>query len=348
MRARSIVSLALCSAPLLAFGFGVLGACSTRAAPSAGLIIAVDSDLAPGKDFDRLQIEVQPPGGAKAYNQIFTEFGQPGLPVSFPTTLAIVDHAAQGGADGGADTVLVRASIGVAGGASSPVGLPLVNREALTTIPRDHVGLLRIHLEWSCIGTADVDMTGYVAGLCPEGTTCIAGACVAWSVDSSTLPVYDERAVFGGGTAAGEGTCFDTSACFAAGAIAAPDNSCTVAAPPGDTPNVAIVTHDGRGICSGGVCLVPLDQDAGDGFTIVGSRIQLPKSVCDPQTKICPGCKARPLPLGIAVTASCPSKKPSVPTCGPWSAIKRAATVNAGAPSGATSLDAGSADAATD
>ncbi len=312
-------------------------ACATKSAPTAGLLIAIDTDLAPGKDFDRLQIEVQPTGGVKPYNTTFTEFGQPGLPLSFPTTLAIVEHSSP---SGGADTVLVRASIGIAGGAASPVGSPLVNREAVTTIPRDRVGLLRLHLEWLCVGTADVDATGYVAGLCPEGTTCIGGQCVDWSVGSAALPAYEESAVFGGGTAAGDGACFDTSGCFAAGTLVAPDANCTIPAPATGEPNVAIVTKDGRGICSGGACLVPLDGDAVTGFTREGARLKLPSAVCS-TAKTCSGCKDRSLPVGVALTTSCATKLPGLPTCGPWSAVKHPATTGASAPAGVSTTDAG-------
>jgi hypothetical protein len=237
------------------------------------------------------------------------------------------------------------------GGVLTAVGAPLVNREALVAIPRDRVALLRIHLEWSCVGTAGSDpaQPGYVSGLCPEGTTCIAGACVDWNVDSNKLPTYDEKQVFGGGTAAGDGACFDTSLCFASGAVAPVDAAtCTVPLPKGGTPNVALVSGDGRGICSGGACLVPLDQNDGDGFSVVGDQIQLPTSVCATPND-CTLCTPRPRPLGVVVTTSCPTKTPSIPTCGPWSAIQTQAASGSAAPMGATMLDAGSPkDASTD
>jgi hypothetical protein len=362
--ARALVALPF----LLALGGAAFACSSSKATPAAGLVIAIDTDMTPGRDFDHLQIEVQPPGGAHSLDNnlcgtnvqgaCYSEFGQRGLPVSFPTTLAIVDHSS-GSGEAGSGTVLVRASIGVGGSAATAdggvptaVGAPLVNREALVTIPRDRIALLRIHLEWQCIGTAGSDstQTGYVSGLCPEGTTCIGGACVDWNVDSSTLPNYDEAQVFGGGSAAGDGKCFDTSGCFSSGMITQVDTTtCTIPLPKsGGTPNVALVSGDGHGICSDGTCLVVLDQNDGDGFSIVGDQIQLPKTVCATPND-CPNCNARPRPTGVAVTTACQTKTPSLPTCGPWSAIQAPGTLDASAPSGVSGLDAGAPkDAAKD
>lgn len=295
-------------------------ACTSEVPPSAGIMLIVDTDLAPGKDFDRLQIEVKPPAGSAEYSKVFSEFGQPGLPLSFPTTLAVVDR------NRGSESITFRISVGKSGLENSPVGKPLVLREVITTMPTDRVALLRVHLEWMCIGTAGAK-PDYVEGLCPEGETCLGGACRDWTIDSAALPTYDERSVFGGGSPRGEGSCFDTSACFATGAATAIDANCTVLRPPGNDINVALAVPDGAGgICSGGACLIVLEPNSPYGWTQSGDRIQLPTGVCDLITKK----KA----VGVAVTTACPTKSPTLPTCGPWSAIKDPATLDAGPPQG--------------
>ncbi len=294
-------------------------ACSSEPPPaSAGLMLVVDTDLAPGKDFDRLQIEVKPPAGNVEYSKVFSEFGQPGLPLSFPTTLAVVDR------NRGAESITFRISIGKSGLENSPVGKPLVLREIVTEMPTDRVALLRVHLEWMCIGTAGAK-PDYVEGLCPEGGTCLGGRCQDWTIDSKSLPTYDERSVFGGGSSRGEGACFDTSACFASGVTEATDSNCTVARPVGNDVNVALAVPDGAGgICSGGACLVVLEPNSSYGWIGNGDRLELPTAACD--------LIAKKSAIGVVITTACPSKASSLPTCGPWSAIKTPATLDASAP----------------
>lgn len=301
-RAASILAIVGASAIAVS-----LAACGSDAPAPAGLMLAIDTDLAPGKDFDRLEVEVRPPAGYKQYSQVFSEFGQPGLPLSFPTTLAVIDD------NRGSESVTIRVSIGKSGLENSPVGKPLVLREVVTTMPTDRVALLRIHVEWLCIGTAEAK-PDYVEGLCPEGFTCLGGKCEDWAIDSRTLPTYDERAVFGGGSARGEGACFDTTACFAAATNMMPDAACSVPKPATGEPNVALVVPEGSGgVCAGGTCLIALEPNSPYGFVAQGDRLQFPPAVCN--------ALAKKTALGITVATACPSKLPSLPTCGPWSAI---------------------------
>lgn len=95
-----------------------------------------------------------------------------------PTTLAVVDKNL------GSEPVTFRISVGKSGLGNSPVGRPLVLREVVTTMPTNRVDLLRLHLEWMCIGTAEAK-PDYVEGLCPERTTCLGGKCEEWTVDSA-------------------------------------------------------------------------------------------------------------------------------------------------------------------
>src|SRR6185503_10270202 len=113
----------------------------------------------------------------------------------------------------------------------------------------------------------------------PEGSTCLAGACAEWTIDSSTLPTYDDGALFGA-------RCFDTLGCLAMRVPAALDRaSCSIAAPPVDRSriNVAIETADGHGVCGAdGRCFVTLDSDNDRGWKLDGSRILLPAGYCGP------------------------------------------------------------------
>jgi hypothetical protein len=90
------------------------------------------------------------------------------------------------------------------------------------------------------------------------------------------------------------------------------------------------------GICSAEACYVPLDQDATEGWSESGDKILLPPAVCNRLTS--PSSPNLSI-LGVAVTTSCATKTPSVPTCGPWSSVGGStATFEAGTPAG---FDAG-------
>jgi hypothetical protein len=314
-----------CTSAISLFLVGIVAAaCASTEPTSAGLMLVIDTDLAPGKDFDRLQIEVRPPAGSAEYSKVFSEFGQPGLPLSFPTTLAVLNRSR------GAESVTFRVSVGKSGTENSPVGKPLILREVVTQMPTDRVALLRIHLEWLCIGTAGA-RPDYVEGLCPDGETCLGGKCEAWGIDSQALPTYDDRNVFGNGSPKGEGACFDTATCFAAGSATFPDAACSVAAPSDsnarENVNLALVVPEGAGgICSGGICLILLEPQSPYGWMRQEGRLQLPPAVCE---RI-----AKKQALGIAITTGCPAKSTAVPTCGPWSAIKKPAALGTQRPSG--------------
>jgi hypothetical protein len=290
---------------LILFVLVAFGASCGRRTPGE-LILAIDSDLTPGgdrPDFDALQINVT---NDNFTTQKFTEFGAPDLPTTFPATFALVSDG-----DPKLD-VHLRIYVGLAGKGVTPVGDPQILREFASVIPTDRAALLRIHLEWACIGNAydKGPPDHYVESRCPEGSTCIAGTCVKWDVDSTTLPTYDSRAL-------SSGACFDTIRCLSQGSTVAIDRmTCTMSRPSdlGPNTNIGIVSSDGHGICApNGTCYVPLDAASAIGWMDTGSRIALPQGFCQPGDGISPN------RIGaIVLSSTCPSKTETLPTCGPW------------------------------
>jgi hypothetical protein len=300
----------------------ILASCKAKKAPGE-IIVAIDTDLTPGVDFDELQVEVVAPAGNSNFPPI-KEFGERSQPYSFPMTFAVVSNGDP------STKVQIRVAAGLSkGGGHSAVGLPLLLREVTTTVPVDRVALLRVHLEWLCVGYAKQNPAPdtYVEGNCPvDGLTCIAGECVDFALDSSTFPDYAESLVFGGGHAgAGDGTCFDTLACFAGAEVVTPDGGCTIPMPSGDRArvNVGLVSSKCQGgVCADGsaTCVVPLDASTPAGWTEISGRIHLPPAACRKAS-------------GILVSTSCATKTASTPTCGPWSEILTpAGTFNATPP----------------
>lgn len=304
-RLLSVTSLALGCA---------LAAASCKPDPKGEILLAIDSDHAPGVDFDRFEIQVTSTSSKDGYDNLVKELGSPGL-LTFPVTLALVSN-------GDPTTSLhIRIATGSSKGAGTAVGVPRNLREIVTTVPTNRAALLHVTLDWLCIGTAKPEPDGYVEGACPEGLTCIAGQCVDWSVDPAALPDYRDEDVFGGGSRSGDGACLDTSACFAEGTMADVDTSdCSVALPTGGLgANVALVVAPGQGgICAGGACLVPLAQGTVEGWRVEGDRAVLPRAACDRMSDP----SARTV-LGIATTTACATKIASLPTCGPWSPFRK-------------------------
>jgi hypothetical protein len=292
-----------------------IGCSNSSAAPpkKAGeLVLAIDSDMSPGIDFDRFQIEIRQQGAPVAL-ETFKEFGQPGQELRFPATKAIVSN-------GKATTqIQLRIVTGmIEGGGNPDVGAPQNLVEFVTSVPTDRSAMKRVHVEWLCRHSTKLEADNYVEGTCPEGSACLAGECVDWNVDAKSLPTYSESDIFGGGSANGEGNCFDTLGCFSGAAAVALDAQCTFAAKDVDKLNVALVPAKGYGgICAGDACFVPLDRDDPSGWTEDTGRVQVPPKVCKLLKQPEEDLHLR----GVVATTKCESKTPRIPTCGPWSII---------------------------
>ena len=144
-------------------------------------------------------------------------------------------------------------------GVGYKAGEPRVERDAITPIPSDYVGALRLALDYLCIGTARATAGGDVTSTCPDGLTCIEGSCRPSKVPPSVVPA--EKPVDGG--AAG---CFDVAACFGTAQPASVDpTDCTLALPAGIDPstiNVALeyAPGTGGGVCTASGCWVVFDR----------------------------------------------------------------------------------------
>jgi len=288
-----------------------LPSCSADAEPAKGqLMVVVQTDMPIPKDVDSIRIEISAYGNLLFGNNYGV--GPGGLLI--PATLAIV---------AGEEPAV-------------PVHIRLISwqnntlrtlREAVTTVPKDRIAMLRMPIQWLCDGQAKA-MGERVVGTCPDGQTCISGQCKSSNVASSELETYSPEAVFGGGNGKGTGTCFDTVPCFSQGAGVEVDiSTCSIAQPAsGKGTNVALVMPpDSDGICGPDACLIPLDADSAEGWRVENGRIVLPSAVCErlEEGKI----------VAVAVTTACETKTSSVPTCGPWSSVtEKPGNFDAGAP----------------
>lgn len=304
-------------------GLGV--ACSGETLPPEGaLMLSVQTDLAAPKDVAAIGLYITSDG-----RPIFSDTRDvaPNGEVRFPATLAVLADPNRPGA-----VVKIRAI------AFKDSGDVRVLRDIITTVPKGRTALLRVPLLWinegsgtgnrqgSGVGTKagtirprDGEWFTLVQSACPEGQTFLEGECGDANVDSSTLPDYQERDVFGGGDAKGNGgRCFDVLGCFAAGSSVTLDTATCSAPAPGVDPNdpnlsfaVSLPAAAGTGECSGGTCLVPLDK--GVGWRAAGAGITFPRAIC---TRITNGAA-----LGIVRTTSCAAKDAGTPSCGPASSV---------------------------
>lgn len=298
------------------------------------IMVVVQTDMSMSKDLDQMLLRVTPQNAESVY-------------VTLGPTLGVTE---------GAEKIPGTVAVYVSEDPKKVVTFELAAwqgeflrtyRKAVTTIPENRVAMLRMPAQWLCDGqatqtlnpddplaqngTANTPGKYVLSTTCPQGQTCINGLCQDEIIDSSTLPDYSDDEVFGGGTGNGDGTCFDTVACFANGRILGSDpadnfdlDNCTFESG-GEQLNVALLA-EGDGICGQNGCFIPLDakSDLGWQFQSSTSVVQLPLVACkklkgDPDV-INVGSKV----VGIAVAPAddaggCSLKLSSKPTCGPWS-----------------------------
>jgi len=297
-------------------------ACSGETLPYAGgLMLTIQTDLSAPKDISAIGLYITSDG-----RPVFADTRDvaPSGEVHLPATLAVLGDADR-----------PRAVIKIRVIAFKENGDVRVLRDIVTTIPKGRTALLRAPLLWinegsgtgkrqelvSSIRPRDNAPDGFtvIKSACPEGQTYLEGECADANVDSSTLPDYQERDVFGGGDPSGNGgRCFDVLGCFASSVSVTVDPATCSAATPGVDPNdpnlsfaVSLPASAQAGECRDGTCLVPLDKGAG--WKPGGAGVTFPRALC---ARIAEG-KA----LGIVRTTACPAKDLSTPSCGPASSV---------------------------
>ena len=272
---------------------------SKVSSPSSGALqIVLESDLSIPADIDRVRLDVT--DGKKSLLHMEGDLG--------------------------AGALLIPARFEVKGiGSTSPVKVeavaykgdsPRVERDAITPIPVDQVGELRLALNYLCVGTAKTDPDGTVTSTCPNGLTCVQGECMSSTVPSSSVPssnVPSFVADAGGDMPAGG--CFDVQRCFASSTFVSPDPaSCSFALPDGADPsrlNVALELPKGAGgVCGPTSCWVVFDH--GTDWTVKGTTVTLPPGACS----VGAGRTGK-----FAVSTQCLPKTEAEPECGDWSSV---------------------------
>jgi hypothetical protein len=312
-------------------GAGVAASCAIAAvscsAPDKGsLVLAISTDMQAPQDISVVSIFVSNNGVPKYdYLGAVTPDGT----VTLPATLALVES------DNPGDEIHIRVT-------GFQAQKARVMRDVLTHIPHQHTSLLRLPLNFlddgSVAGTLDprfvpgrqgtgapegdtqynpVDPTVLRSTMCDvsKGETSFAGSCIDSHLDSAKLPAWTETAVYGEGGTVSTPNCFDVTQCFAkAKPITNVDmTSCSFPLPQGANGsrwNCALATNDGTGSCANGLCLVPLETDPDEGFTVMnGTTIQMVPGVCK---KIMAGAK-----LYADNSAACAQKIEGAPVCQP-------------------------------
>jgi hypothetical protein len=348
-RAFSTFARALSIPAVLALGLASVGCSGEK---KGEVILALQTDMSLPDDITRVKIEVKSNGKSLHDHTYIVDPGAEGAE-KIPATLAIV----AGEEDNQPIELKV---IALRPGGTSGTGLePRTLNKTVTTIPTERIAMLRVPMQWLCTGeVSEVDEGEYESNCEPDrdgnDTSCVAGTCKKTKVNSSKLPEFDEKAVFGGSDGEGTGgTCFPTEACFDAGETLVPDEDCVVTYSPesDEILNFAVLAKDG-GICretdSGeNLCYVALDKseeagwyeledgapgngEGGAGGASTGGdpqpapgarRFQLPQKVCD---RINETNSSRPQAFGVRVSTdeACEvTKTAKYPTCGPWSSV---------------------------
>ena len=264
-----------------------------------GLVVVIDTDLSLPQDLDRVHLEITQVGKSLLTQDQDLGPGHLLVPAEFRIA-----------SPGNSMPVIVR-------GVGFKKGEARIERSAVTPVPRDHLGLVRLPLNYLCDGTARPDGTS----TCGNGLTCKQGTCRTSMVAPAELPVYS-GADGGTGTSTvpgATGGCFDVLACFADAAPATiEDLTCTIPVPAGADAahlNLAISGPFGSGgICNAKGCWVALDQGP-DGWIQDGNRLRLPEALCKPR----PDGRR----LTVVISTLCATKPPTAPPCGEWSRENR-------------------------
>ena len=199
------------SAFLLAMPLAVAVACSSTTKTRGQLMVSVQTDLSIPKDIDSIGLFVY--AGGTGLNLQEYQVGEASQ--QLPATFGIIQ--------GSSPDAPVRIRL-----TGRKNGALLLLSEVITTVPSGRLALLRMPLQWLCLGQANEgndtssppeSLDGSATSKCTASEEmCVAGRCADENIDSSTLPDYDPTQIFGGASGPGEsGMCLDTLGCFSTG-----------------------------------------------------------------------------------------------------------------------------------
>jgi len=188
---------------------------------------------------------------------------------------------------------------------------PRVERTARTPIPEGVGGQISLALNYLCVGhLVTDDASNEVSSDCPNGETCVNGACETTQVTPVPVPSVAPDGSAGAGAGAESTDCFPVEDCFAHAQMPGTidEESCTATLPPGADAaelNVALqFLHSGHGVCTDTACWVVLDLET---WSVDGAELTLPKTVC---------ARAKETGAAIVITTACPAKSEALPHCG--------------------------------
>jgi formylglycine-generating enzyme required for sulfatase activity len=226
-------------------------------------------------------------------------------------------------------------------------GVPRFAREATLVIPTRDQRELRFLIDELCFDSRRVVLADGVASFepwavawpehgtavsCAEGETCVAGECVSDHVSAESLPVFAPERTFGGRKGpTPDGECVDVRACLAERSpVGVPLTAavtprlgalgCSVDVHAGlSTPETVLVAVDapsGHGSCDSEGCITWLmastNAQVESGFTVLGSRILLPPTVCR---------EGRRAYVRTEINGACAGKSRASPACAEWSSV---------------------------
>jgi hypothetical protein len=295
--------------------------CSSPPPPTGTVLLVVDTNLTPGRDFDAIRVRVTVPRSGFVREFAFEYAWNESAGLTFlddkaklPLSIDLTN----------AEPTLEER---VASVTAWKAKVPVFERSARLVLPYSGVRELRIPVESSCVSpradgarwAVSQPETGW-AKSCGATETCVAGQCVSDHVDANALPKH-----------AGEGSttaCVSLEACFGPNATgnapaqrvrlrpAGAGQACSAdvtAFPERASFTVAVVERDGRGICSGGTCLSLLDRvesaTAQVGWVPAPGRIILPRALCTDRREVW---------IKPTAGSACVEKSPSTPPCAEW------------------------------
>jgi len=309
-------------------------ACDREKAATPGeVMVEVTTNLAVPQDLSSIQILVSSNGVTQLDQTNAVGPGNLALPATFGV---VVGPTADPSAPAKIDVIGYRND-------ANGKALPQIVNEAIVTIPESGIVLLRMPLDYLCLGQfianpaakdggvgADGGSTSvapYISS-CATGESCQAGTCQPETMPSSALPVFAPTEVYGGGGGPDSGACFDVVQCFGGTSQVVPvtliDGGCQLTTTLANL-NVAIETTNGLGVCApGGGCFAVLDEVTSGALgwsSVSNGNIALPPVVCGEK---------------IVVSHTCASKTADVPVCSVADSGAVTLTSGSGSQSGST------------